>query len=201
MPSPRGMKHRMHGVGHGPEQACAILATVNTPPESYEVPDDEFDDEPLDDELAAAPEPVAAPAAAGGTMPLPPVPSEPVATPVPVPEYHPPVRAPRLPATAQRTSDGSGWRTANLALRRGPSGGDMYLDVQQSGRLQSIYLNTAGLRRLVAIALSPEHDTGYLWRKLSEIPLDRPLPSRQLEEELRVLLQAYSGGAPRRSDG
>ena len=174
---------------------------MNTPPESYEAPDDEFGDEPLDDELPATPEPSAAPAAAGGTMPLPSVPPEPVAAPAPVPEYHPPVRAPRPPIIAQRTSDGSGWRTANLTLHRGPSGGDMYLDIQQGGRTQSIYLNAASLRRLAAIAVSPEHEPGYLWRKLSDIPLDRPLPSRQLEEELRILFQAYSGGMPRRSDG
>lgn len=76
----------------------------------------------------------------------------------------------------------------------------MYIDIQQGDRVQSIYLNAASLRRLAAIALSPEHDAGSLWRKLCDIPLDRPLPSRQLEEELRVLLQAYSGGSPRRGD-
>jgi hypothetical protein len=167
---------------------------VNTPPESYEAPDDEFGDEPLDDRLPVAPEPTAAPAAAGGAMPVTPAPPEP-STPVPVPEYHPPIRPPRPPVIAQRSNDGSAWHTANLTLRRGSSGSDMYVDIQQAGRVQSIYLNAASLRRLAAIALLPENEPGYLWRKLCDIPLDRPLPSRQLEEELRVLLQAYSGAA------
>ena len=134
-------------------------------------------------------------------MPLAPAPSAPVVPPAAVLEPRPPIRPPRPPIVAQRSSDGSSWHTTNLVLRRGPSGGDMYLDIHQEGRTQSIYLNAASLRRLAALALAPEQEPGYLWRKLCEIPLDRPLPSRQLDEELRILLQAYSGGAPRRLDG
>jgi hypothetical protein len=172
---------------------------VNTPPESYEAPDDEFGDEPLGEELPVAREPTVAPAAAGGTMPLPAAPPPPT-LPAPVPEFHPPVRVPRPPIIAQRSSDGTSWHTASLTLRRGSVAGDMYLDFQQAGRTHSIYLNAANLRRLAALAVLPEHEPGHLWRKLSELPLDRPLPSRQFDEELRVLLQAYTAGGTRRSD-
>ena len=43
----------------------------------------------------------------------------------------------------------------------------------------------------VQIALAPQMEPGKLWRTFSALPLERMLPSRQLEDELKALLTTF----------
>ena len=65
-------------------------------------------------------------------------------------------------------------------------------EFEDHGQLRTIYVAAAALRQLVALATSPQLDPGTLWRRFSAIPLERPLPSRLLDEELRVALTAHA---------
>ena len=107
-----------------------------------------------------------------------------------------PVRPPRPPVIPQRLEDGHGWRTPGLVLRTSESSGSAYLDILHEGhegRAQTVYLPVAELRKLIAVATAAHLDPGVLWKKLSAIPIERPLPSRALDEELRVILLAHCG--------
>jgi hypothetical protein len=98
----------------------------------------------------------------------------------------PPPPRPKPPVEGHRTDDG-GWQTEGLRLRR--AGDDFYLTVAGNDRTQVIHLTHAQLEALYALA---EGTPGELWRKLSSYPLERPRPSRALEEELRVLMSTFA---------
>lgn len=101
-------------------------------------------------------------------------------------EAPPPPPLHRAPLVVERTGDG--WRTPHLAFR---SGNGCYVDIMREGRKQTVYLCASDLDRLTRLASSTE--TGSLWRIFSAIPLERPLPSRELAEELRLILCARVG--------
>jgi hypothetical protein len=79
-----------------------------------------------------------------------------------------------------------------VRLRINPSASNNYVDIETLRGQQRVYLSGPQLRKLQTIATSPQLEPGVLWRVLSDIPLERPLPSRSLEEELRLLLIAYT---------
>lgn len=100
----------------------------------------------------------------------------------------PPPRPPRPPVVAVETADG--WRTANLTLR--PTGSAAYVDFCQDDKIHKVFVSTAALRNLMAICADENREPAAIWRAFSDIPLDRPLPSRSLGEELRVTLRALA---------
>ena len=53
---------------------------------------------------------------------------------------------------------------------------------------------SASLARLVQVAqaVTATPEPGPLWRLICAIPMERPLPNRSLEEELRLLLTTYA---------
>ncbi len=107
-----------------------------------------------------------------GLPPAPPPPPPPKPKPVIIPERY-----------------AEGWKTNNLQLRAVGGHSGFYLNfVDQNGHAHTIHLTPAQLDGLVGLT---ESGPGLLWRKLSDIPLERPLPSRALEEELRVLLTTF----------
>ena len=81
-----------------------------------------------------------------------------------------------------------GWRTASIELRRG-SGGLLLTARHPMGNVVVIRLSAGDFARLLR-ELST-HDGGQLWKLVSSIPIERPLPSRALDEELRALLLAF----------
>ncbi len=99
---------------------------------------------------------------------------------------------PRPVIIPERLPDGGGFCTNSLRLTS--AGGGFYLGFTDvNGLTVRIHLVRHQLERLVSFALGPEGDmSGQLWRRLSEIPLERPLPNRALEEELRVLLRTFA---------
>lgn len=102
--------------------------------------------------------------------------------PLPVPPKPKPV------VIAERAGEGA-WRTGALELRRSNDG--HYITLGGGAKRQVIHLTATNLEQLLELAQS-DHPAGALWRRLSDIPLERPLPSRQLEEELRVLLNTFA---------
>jgi hypothetical protein len=102
----------------------------------------------------------------------------------------PPPPRPKPVIIAERVEDG--WRTDHVLVDCAEDERGFYVTVipQSRGPLE-IYLSPAALDGLIAIAASGA-ESGKLWRALSDIPLERPLPSRALEEELRVLLTTFA---------
>lgn len=111
--------------------------------------------------------------------------------PVPyAPRPKPPIRPIRVDRAA--TDEGEGWRTEGLYLRH--AGRDAYyltLSPAQ-GEPCTVFLRREHLARLTELAASPTLEPGHLWRLLSDIPLERPLPSRRLDAELRALLSTFA---------
>ena len=109
-----------------------------------------------------------------------------------------PVAAPLAPPIApkpkpiiipERVEDG--WKTPSLHLKRATAGFYLTLFPTPSTpavRSQVIHLTTREIEGLMRLA---DGDQGLLWRRLSEIPLARPMPSRALEDELRTLLRTF----------
>ncbi len=100
-----------------------------------------------------------------------------------------PILAPPKPKPVivpERTEDG--WRTPSLLLRRAGGGFFLALHPDRGEAAQVVHLTFHQLERLLRLI---DAEQGLLWRKLSEIPLERPLPSRAMEEELRVLFRAF----------
>jgi hypothetical protein len=96
-----------------------------------------------------------------------------------------PIPKPKPVIIPERVDDG--WRTANLHLKS--ASGSYYLTVKAAnGKVQVIHLTSSQLDSLLQLVDSAP---GLLWKKLSAIPLERPLPSRALEEELRVMLTTF----------
>jgi hypothetical protein len=100
----------------------------------------------------------------------------------------PPPPKPKPVIIAERAGD-DGWRTNSLELRRASDG--HYLTLGGPAKRQVIHLTANHLEQLLGIAQA-DHPGGGLWRRLQDIPLERPLPNRQLEEELRVLLNTFA---------
>jgi len=107
----------------------------------------------------------------------------------PPPPVLPPPPKPKPVIVPERMPDG--WRTNNLELKAGEGTGGFYLFfASQDAKPHKIHLTPSQLEGLIGLL---ESAPGLLWRKLSDIPLERPLPSRSLEEELRVLLTTFGG--------
>jgi hypothetical protein len=99
----------------------------------------------------------------------------------------PPPRPPKPPIIPERTDDG--WRTAGLHLRRAPGNG-FYIEIDHpTDGHHRVHLTGLQSESLLALIEAP---AGALWKRLSEIPLERLLPSRQLDEELRVMLRTFA---------
>ncbi|MSP60308.1 MAG: hypothetical protein EXR72_08200 [Myxococcales bacterium] len=107
-----------------------------------------------------------------------------------VPGVIPAVALPRPKPVIIPERDGDdGYRTPSLHLRRVAAG--FYLTVtSEPGKSQVIHITPSQVDRLGGLL---DAAPGRLWNKLCEIPLERPLPSRALEEELRVMLTRFAG--------
>jgi hypothetical protein len=99
-----------------------------------------------------------------------------------------PLPKPKPVVIAERAGEGA-WRTGALELKRANDG--HYLSLGGGAKHQVIHHTPNNLEQLLGLAQS-DHPAGMLWKRLSDIPLERPLPSRQLEEELRVLLNTFA---------
>lgn len=132
--------------------------------------------EPADPIFTPEPEPAAAP-------PHSPDDTAPIALGVVV---LPPPPPPKPVIVPERAADG--WRTPSLSLRpTGASG--FYLAIDGHDQHNVIHLAQSQLEQLYALL---DGNPGALWRKLCDIPLERPRPSRALEDELRVMLTAFA---------
>jgi hypothetical protein len=143
-----------------------------------------MDESQIPSQPQVAPHPPVAPepAEAGGEAPLEVGPALPVPTIIPVPVVVPKPKPIIIP---ERVDDG--WRTPSLHMRRASAG--LYLTLHPGAvGAQVIHLTFTQLESLTRLL---EAEQGVLWRKLAEIPLERPLPNRALEEELRVMLRSF----------
>jgi hypothetical protein len=123
----------------------------------------------------AAPEPDPAPAEMALAAPPADVMPAPIAAPKPKPIIIP-----------ERVADG--WQTPSLHLRRAAAGFYLTLHPERGRSAPVIHLT---LSQLEGLFRRIDAEQGLLWRALSEIPLERPLPSRALEDELRSLLRTF----------
>ena len=100
------------------------------------------------------------------------------------------VPKPKPPIVPERFE--TGWRTTGVLIERATGG--YYITVQQAPPRgpNRIYVKPAALDKIIALATGPIFETGKIWKALCDIPLERPLPSRQLEEELKLLLCAFA---------
>lgn len=104
-----------------------------------------------------------------------------------VPRPKPPIRPERA-----ATDEHEGWRTDGLHLRRANRDA-YYLSISPAqGAPQTLFLRREQLARLAELTASPTLEPGHLWRLLSDIPMERPLPSRRLDAELRALLATFA---------
>lgn len=110
-------------------------------------------------------------------------PAVPIGVPVIAPMIVP---KPKPIIVPERVEDG--WKTPSLHLKRAAGGFYLTLHATQGTSSQVIHLTSSQLERLMRLV---DGDQGVLWRKLSEIPLERPMPSRALEDELRCLLRTF----------
>ena len=115
--------------------------------------------------------------------PAPAIPSDepgPIAPPPHVPR-------PKPVLVTERLADG--WGTNSLRLERRPGG--LFLTARHpAGADLHVHLTAHHVEQLLQLCRA---DAGLLWRALSAIPLERPLPSRALEDELRLLLTTFAG--------
>ena len=86
----------------------------------------------------------------------------------------------------------AGWRTAGVLVERVAAG--YYITVQQPPPRgpNRIYVTPSAIDKLIGLATGQVFDVGRLWKALCDIPLERPLPNRILEEELKQLLAAFA---------
>ena len=107
---------------------------------------------------------------------------------VPLPPPPPPKPKPII--TPERTE--KGFRTAGISIDRG-AGHSAYVSIRPvQGGAQTIYVCAPALKTLLDLAAAPGAEPGKLWKALCDIPIERPLPNRHLEEELRVLLTRFA---------
>jgi len=143
----------------------------------------------------APPPPSSAPTAHAPLPPPGPIASSSIASPpVPSPSIPPsvvaPLPKPKPPILAERVEDG--WRTERVLIDRAEDEKGFYVTLVPPTRNPlSIYVSQAALDGMIAIATSGA-EPGKLWKALADIPLERPLPSRSLEEELRVILTSFA---------
>ena len=104
----------------------------------------------------------------------------------------PPLPPPRLPIRPERLAEEGGWRPDSLHLRRQGHQAFYLTAVPAQGPSQTLFLAREALARLVELAASPTLESGQLWAALANIPLERPLPSRRLDAELRALLTTFA---------
>jgi hypothetical protein len=166
--------------------ASAAPEPATTP--SPSVPESETTPSPFTSAAppVTSPAPVTPPAAAplAGHAPL-----APGATGIVPPSVVTPPPRPRPPIVPERVEDG--YRTERVLIDRDEEEKGWYVTIVPAmGNPQVIYCAQAAVDHMVAIARSGI-ESGRLWRALSDIPLERPLPSRQLEEELKALLTAF----------
>lgn len=145
-------------------------------------------------EDAAQAEPTAealAPEALGPAAALAAVPFVPLAPlpPPPQPKPKPPIRPERLVADSGEVS----YRTDGIRIERAQGRAFFVCITPPQGAAQRIYVHAHAFEQLLRLSEGPVWETGRLWKALCEIPLDRPLPSRRLEEELRALLTTFAG--------
>jgi hypothetical protein len=117
----------------------------------------------------------------------------PLPVPLPVaPAPPPPVviaPRPRPPIVPERMEDG--FRTERVLIDFAEDEQGWYVTIVPNDRHPHIiYCAQSAMNHLVHLATSGS-DPGRLWNALCDIPLERPLPSRHLEEELRALLTAF----------
>ena len=100
------------------------------------------------------------------------------------------VPRPKPAIVPERT--GGGWRTAGVLIERVAAG--YYITVQQPPPRgpNRIYVTPSAIDKLIGLATGQVFDVGRLWKALCDIPLERPLPNRILEEELKQLLAAFA---------
>jgi len=110
--------------------------------------------------------------------------AEPVVTP---PSYVP---RPKVPIHPERADDGT-YRTQGVVIERGPGRSVFVLVHPPVGPSHRIYVHDHSFDRLLTLATQSLWEPGKLWSTLCDIPLERPLPSRRLEEELRALLVTF----------
>jgi hypothetical protein len=102
-----------------------------------------------------------------------------------------PVPRPKPVIVAERVEDG--WRTEHVLVDRSDDEQGYYVTCIPAGRAPfSVYASHPVFDGLIALATANVVEPGRLWKALSDIPLERPLPSRALEEELRVLLTTFA---------
>lgn len=107
------------------------------------------------------------------------------------------VPKPRPVIIPERTE--RGFATAHVAIERAAARA-FYITIKPADRpSQRVYLAPGILDGLLDLCASPALEPGVLWRRFCDIPLERPLPNRALEEELRMLLTTFSGELQQRA--
>lgn len=151
--------------------------------------------EPLDLSESSQPE-----AGLAGPAPEAPPPAPAAALPavVPILDGAPPLEAlprpyvpkPKPVIIPERTERGC--RTAHVEIERAAARA-FYITIKPAERPpQRVYLAPGVLDGLLDLVAAPSLEPGQLWRRFCGIPLERPLPNRALEEELRLLLTSFA---------
>lgn len=134
--------------------------------------------------VAASPTAMSA-AAVIPIAPMPPMPDVPPIESLPRPY----VPRPKPVIIPERTARGFG--TAHVEIERAAARA-FYITIKPADRPpQRVYLAPGILDGLIDLCASPALEPGLLWRRFCDIPLERPLPNRALEEELRILLTTF----------